>query len=90
MRPHCFAACAIIVLHRRLARHVGREGLACAFRVLRRHRAGLLRRGEIAVDGQHRRAFLREADDGRPAVAHAGARPLPGADDDGDFVFQTH
>ena len=63
-------------LHRRFAGHVGGIGRACAFAVLRRHRAGFLRRGEIAIDREHARALLREADDGRPPVAHAGARAL--------------
>ena len=36
---------------------------------------------------KHLRALLREADDGRPPVAHAGSRALARADDDRDLVF---
>ena len=90
MRPHALLRVRDHVAHRRFAGDVGGIGLACALAVFRRHRAGLLRRGEIAIDREHARALLREADDGRPPVAQAGAGPLPGADDDGGFVAKAH
>ena len=77
--------------HRGFARHVGLERRAFArIRFLGGHRAGLLGRGEIAVDAKHVRALLGEADDGRPPVAHAGSRALPGSDHDRDLVFEAH
>ena len=49
-----------------------------------------LGRGEIVVDGEHLGAFLREAQHGGAAIAHALAGRLAGADDDGDLVLETH
>ena len=55
---------------------VGLKGDALAA-FLRHHVGGLLRPGEIAVDGQDAGALLREAEARRAAVAHPGAGPWP-------------
>ncbi len=72
-----------------LLRHVGRESHTSAA-VLLGQRRGFLGGVHIAVDGQHLRAFLREAQCGRPAVADPFAGALPGADDHRDFPLKTH
>ena len=78
-------------LQRLLLGDVGlaRHALAGAAALLH-HRDGLFRRREVVVDRQHLGAFLREAQHGRAAVAHAGAGRLAGADDDRDLVLETH
>ena len=42
---------------------------------------------QIAVDREQLRAFAREAQRSRAAVAHPLSRRLAGADDDGDFSW---
>ena len=74
---------------RRLAGDIGRVGHALAARLLD-HGDGLLGGAEIVVDREHLGAFLREAQHGGAAVAHALAGRLAGADHDGDLVFETH
>lgn len=69
----------------RFAGDVGLEGDAFALGEPRR----LLRRCEIAIDGQHPRAFLDEAQDGRTAVADPLARALTGTDDERGLVEQA-
>src|SRR5262249_14379381 len=51
---------------------------------------GLLRRGEVAVDREHLRALLAEAQHGGAAVTHAFAGTLAGPDHDRDFSGNAH
>ena len=76
-------------LERRLTRHVGFERDAFAAR-LPRHRRRFLGGGEIIVDRQNLGALLRKPQNRGAAIAHPGARRLPGADHDGDLVLKTH
>jgi hypothetical protein len=70
-------------------RDVGLEGRRrAAFD--RDHVYRLLRRAEIVVDAQHLCSFACEGEGGGPAIAHAFAWTLPGADDDGDAIFEAH
>ena len=75
---------------RRLFGDVGLERRAFAGAALPDHGRGLLGGGKPVVDREHLRAFLREAQHGGAAIAHALAGRLPGADDDGGFVLETH
>jgi hypothetical protein len=50
----------------------------------------LLGRCEVVIHAQHLGAFAREGEGGGAAVAHAFARALAGADDDGNAIFQAH
>jgi len=67
-----------------------RRGRATACSLFRRHRNGFLGGLQVLVDAQDLGALLHETDDGRPPVAHAGSRALPGPDHDRDLVFQAH
>ena len=91
MRPH-FALQASIIAFIEASRVTSASNAAHLAGVgfLRGHRDGFFRRLQIAVDAKHLRALLREADDGRPPVAHAGSRALPRADDDRDLVLKAH
>ena len=78
-------------LERRLAGHVSFErGAFAAAARLPRHRRRLLGGGEIVVDGQDLGALLGKPQNRGAAIAHPLAPRLPGADHDGDFVFETH
>ncbi len=70
--------------HRRFPGDVRLEGKTIAARVPH-HRRGFLRQPELAIHRHDLRAFLREPQRRGAAVAHAGARALPGADDDCSF-----
>jgi hypothetical protein len=74
-------------LERLFLRHVSLQGHAFASV---RHRRGFLGGGEIAIDDENIGALLRKAQHGGAAVAEAFARPLPGANDDRDFVLEAH
>ena len=63
--------------HRRAS--LGRDQVGC-----------LLRGCEIVIHAQHFRALAREGQCGGTAIAHAFARALAGADNDGDPIFQAH
>jgi hypothetical protein len=76
-------------LQRRFLGDVGLDGEALAA-VLGSDRRRFLRRFQDAVDGQHLSAVAREEESRCPAVAQAFARPLPGADDDGDLFRKPH
>src|SRR5262249_3335043 len=57
---------------------------------LPRHGHRFLRGGKIAIDDEHFRSLLSEAQHGGAAVADALARRLAGAHHDGDLVLETH
>jgi hypothetical protein len=80
------------LFHRGLARDVRLEahGVAAALGFLLCHLDGLFRGSDVLVGAENLRALLHEADDRRPPVAHAGARPLPGSHYDRDLVLQPH
>jgi hypothetical protein len=89
MRPQRFFPLVDHRLHGRFLRHVGLEGEAIAT-FLAHLRRGFLSEGEGAVHRHDPGALLREAQAGGAAVAEAGSRALPCADDDCGFVFQPH
>ena len=69
---------------------VGRERRALRHPPARPSRRSPRRTARIVVDGEHLGAFLREAQHGGAAVAHAFAGRLAGPDHDGDLVLETH
>src|SRR4029077_7945046 len=74
---------------RHLFGNVSLEGDAFPAR-LPRHCHRFISGAEMIVDREHLGPFLSEAQHGGAAVAHALARGLSCADDDGDFILETH
>ena len=79
------------VLHGHLVRHVGFNGCRLASFILD-HPHRFLRRFQVAVDGHDLGAFAGVQDRRGAAVAHGRGWPraLAGAENEGDFVLETH
>ncbi len=90
MRPEAAAGFRHGGRERRFAGDVGLPRHAFAGAALPDHCGGFLGGGKPVIDREHACALLREAQADGAAVAHALARRLACADDDGGFVLEAH